>query len=383
MRHSKPRDVRGFSMMELMVAITMMGIVLGLTVPLFRTQLKVFEKQAGRVDAQQNARYGVSMIDRELRAAGVGLPDMQPMVVQAGANAITFNGDLVTRDSLDVGAVYYDPDASITEISSLAFASRITLPVTGTAYPDTTYIQQGGAPSEAETISYWVAADPSPDVGGLMALFRRVNNGTVTLVAKALKLNSGEPVFRYFKADTLGQTTEIPQNKLPLTHFAKVHNSKQDTAASALTDSIRLVRVHLNGVYTDRTGTQVTRSIDTSVRIMNSGLLKLATCGEPPLFASTVNATTTSDPTPKVTLTWARSGDEAAGEKDVEVYAIYKRTPAGTFAEPFTSVPAGLANYSFTDTSVLSGEQWLYAVSALDCDGQPSPLQSSAQMNIQ
>lgn len=369
--------------MELVVSVTVMALVLGLTVPLFRDQIKVFEKHAGRLDAQQNARFGVSMIDRELRAAGVGLPDMQPIIVQAGPNAITFNADLVTRDSADVGSVYYDPDVPVGEVSALSFANRITLPLTSTGYPDTTYIQQGGAPSEAETISFWVAPDPDPNAGGLKALFRRVNNGPVTVVAKALKLNTGEPVFRYFKSDTVGRPVEILQASLPITHFAKVHNSRTDTLTSALTDSIRIVRVHLNGVYTDRNGTQVVRSLDTSVRIMNSGLLKYATCGEPPLFSSGVTAATTSNPVPKVVLTWARAGDETAGEKDVEMYAIYKRAPAAAFAEPFASIPAGLPNYSFTDTQVASGEEWVYAVSAQDCDGQSSGLQTSAQINIQ
>lgn len=382
MKSSMKGGSPGFSLTELVVSLTVMGLVLGLTVPLFRNQIKTFEKTAGRADAQQNARFGISMIDRELRTAGVGLPDMQPMIVQAAPNAITFNGDLVTRDSLDVGAVYYDPDVPAGEVSSLTFANRITLPLSSTGYPDTTYIQQGGAPSEAETVSYWVAADPDPNAGGLSALFRRANNGAVTIVAKALKLNANEPVFRYFKTDTVGRPVEIPQTSLPITHFSKVHNSKTDTLTSALTDSIRIVRVHLNGVYTDRTGVQTVRSLDTSVRIMNSGLLKLATCGEPPIFSSAVTATVTSNPVPKVVLGWSRAGDESAGEKDVEMYAIYKRTPSGVFTEPFASIPAGLSTYSFTDTQLASGDQWIYAISAQDCDGQSSQLQTSAQVNI-
>jgi len=112
--------------MELIVSMTVMGLVLGLTVPLFRDQIKVFEKHAGRMDAQQNARFGISMIDRELRAAGVGVPDMQPLIVLAAPNAITFNGDLVSRDSLDVGSVYYDPDVSANEASPTGLHYRLS-----------------------------------------------------------------------------------------------------------------------------------------------------------------------------------------------------------------------------------------------------------------
>jgi len=83
----------GFTLLELVIAITVLGIVLALTVPFFRTQVQAFGNVSGRDDAQQNARYGVSMIDRELRIAGIGVVDPQPMIVQASPNAITFNVD--------------------------------------------------------------------------------------------------------------------------------------------------------------------------------------------------------------------------------------------------------------------------------------------------
>lgn len=383
MRSSRHPARPGFSIFELTAVMALMGLVLGLTVPLFRTQLKLFEKQAGRQDAQQNARFGVSMIDRELRTAGVGLPEPQPMIVQAGKYAITFNSDLVSRVQTDIGAVYYNPDVSASQVTALLPASRINLPISGTGYPDTTYTQAGGAPSEAETISFWVAADPDPAAGGLSALFRRVNDGPVSVVAKAIKLNAGEPVFRYFKSDTLGQPVEISQSLLPLTHSAKIHGSKADTLWSALTDSIRIVRVRINGVYIDRAGKQLTRTIDTGVRIMNSGLLRFQTCGEPPLFSSILTATATTDPTSEVVLSWTKSGDETTGEKDVENYAIYRRrVDDAAFSEPFASVPAGLSSYSFTDTQVASGEAWVYAVSAQDCDGQSSPMSLSSTVTI-
>ena len=79
-------------------------------------------------------------------------------------------------------------------------------------YPDSNYSQAAGAPSEAETISFWVALDPDPSANGTYALFRRVNALPPTVVAKALVLPTGEPAFRYFKADTLGQLVEIPQS---------------------------------------------------------------------------------------------------------------------------------------------------------------------------
>jgi len=264
MKSSIPASDRsGFTLLEMIIAMTVMAIALGLTVPFFRTEVQAFGNIAGRDDAQQNARYGVAMIDRELRVAGVGVVDPQPLIVQAAPYAITFNVDLVSRDINDRGAAYYDPDIDANAASSLPRTSKITLPLSLVQYPDSNYNQAAGALSDAETVSYWVALDPDPSAGGTYALFRRVNALPATVVAKALVLPTGEPAFRYFKADTLGQLVEIPQNMLPIYHSAAIHNSKADTAKSALTDSIRVVRVRITGQFIDRKGVKNTRPIDT------------------------------------------------------------------------------------------------------------------------
>jgi prepilin-type N-terminal cleavage/methylation domain-containing protein len=368
----------GFTLLEMLVSITLLAIVLGLTVPFFRVQVQAFGGISGRDDAHQNARYGVATIDRELRVAGVGVVDPQPLVVQAAPNAITFNVDLVSRDINDKGAAYYDPDIDPNAAASLRNGSKITLPLSGIQYPDSNYLQNAGAVSEAETVSFWVAPDPDPAAGGTYALFRRVNNLPPTVVAKALVLPPNEPVFRYFKADTLGQLIEIPQNMLPIYHTAAIHNSKADTAKSALTDSIRVVRVRLSGQYTDRKGIKNVRPVETGVRIMNAGLLHFHTCGDPPIFGQGVNVVATNNPAPTVTVSWNASVDQSAGEKDVEQYSIYRRSVTSpSFSEPIASVPAGNPNYQYIDTQVQSGDQWVYGVAAVDCGGQPSAVSSS------
>jgi prepilin-type N-terminal cleavage/methylation domain-containing protein len=368
----------GFTLLELVIAVMLLGITLALTVPYFRTQVQAVGNVAGRDDAQQNARYGASMIDRELRVAGVGVVDPQPLIVQAAPNAITFNVDLVSRLKSDVGAAYYDPDVAANAVVSLSKASRITLPLSPVQYPDTNYNQAVGEPSAAETISFWVAPDPDPAAQGTQVLYRRVNSQPAIVVAKALILPPNEPVFRYFKADTLGRLLEIPQNTLPLYHSAPIHNSKADTARSALTDSIRVVRVRLTGQFADRTGKKNARPVETGVRIMNAGLLHFATCGDPPILTSAVAAVASGAPTPKVSLSWVSSVDQSAGEKDVEMYSIYRRADtAAMFGEPIASVPSGSATYSFTDTQVASGERLLYGIAARDCGGTSSSVQNA------
>lgn len=319
------------------------------------------------------------MMDRELRIAGIGVVDPQPMLLQAASNAITFNVDLVSRLQSDAAAAYYDPDEDPNAVVSLPKTSRITLPLSGFQYPDSNYFQAAGEPSAAETISFWVAADPDSLAKGSNILYRRVNNMPPTVVAKSIALPAGEPVFRYFKADTLGQLIEIPQTVLPIYHFAAIHNSKADTLTSALTDSIRVVRVRLSGIYVDRNGKKNIRPIETGIRIMNSGLLHFSSCGDPPIFTSAITALVSMLPSAKVVVSWNSSVDQAAGEKDVEQYSIYRRKDTDpAFTEPLASIPSGSPNYSFTDTQVASGDRWVYGVAARDCGGQSSALLSSA-----
>ena len=380
---TSPANRSGFTLLEMIISMTLIAIVLGLTVPFFRTELQAFGAVSGRDDAQQNARYGVSMIDRELRVAGIGVVDPQPLVVQAAPYAITFNVDLITRDKNDRGAAYYDPDIDANAAASLPKSSKITLPLSALQYPfllpaDPDYAQNTGALSDAETVSFWVAPDPDPAAGGTYALFRRVNAMPATVVAKALVLPTNEPVFRYFKADTLGQLVEIPQNTLPLYHSAPIHNSKADTAKFALIDSIRVVRVRITGQYTDRKGIKLARPVETGVRIMNAGLLHFHTCGDPPIFGAAVVAVASNNPSTKVTVTWPSAVDQTSGEKDVEQYSIYKRSNANPlFGEPIASVPGGTPTYSFTDTQVQTGDQLVYGIAAVDCGGQSSAVNSA------
>jgi prepilin-type N-terminal cleavage/methylation domain-containing protein len=379
MKSSSPASDRsGFTLLEMIISMTVIAVTLALTVPFFRNEIQAFSNIAGRDDAQQNARYGVSMIDRELRVAGVGVLDPQPLIVMAASNAITFNVDLVSRDKADLGAAYYDPDVDANAASSLPSTSKITLPLSAVQYPDSSYRLAAGLLSEAETISFWVAPDPDPSANGTYALFRRVNALPPTVVAKALVLPTGEPAFRYFKPDTTGLLVEIPQASLPLYHSAPIHNSKADTAKFALVDSIRVVRVRITGQYTDRKGVLNKRTVETGVRIMNAGLLHFHTCGDPPLAPSAVLAVVSLVPSPKVVVTWNSSVDQSSGEKDVEQYSIYRRLAASPlFTEPMASIPGGSPSFVFTDTQVQSGDQFVYGISAVDCGGQSSAVISA------
>jgi len=149
---------RGVTLIELMIALVLFILVFGLAVPFFRFQARSVSESSGRQDALQNARYAQSAIDRELRIAGAGVLPEQPLLVEAAAFAVTFNADLVSTDSLDPSAIYYDPAVDPLAASSMRQAAPVTLPLSAVVYPDTDYVLNG-IPSAAETISFWVSVD--------------------------------------------------------------------------------------------------------------------------------------------------------------------------------------------------------------------------------
>jgi hypothetical protein len=246
-----------------------------------------------------------------------------------------------------------------------------------------TYYNQSGPQSFAETISFWVAADTGKDFAGRYALYRRVNKMAPTIVARGLVIRPGDPPpFTYTILNALGQPISIPGASLPAFHVAQ-HGSPADTGKASLTDSVRSVRVHLVGTYYGTRGDSSFRAVDMGIRLMNAGLLQLATCGEAPVFGQTVTATYTTTPTTKVTVAFTPAFDEKSGEKDVERYAIYRRLSTATaFGDPITSIPAGQASYSYADATIQPGISYVYAVAAQDCGGQFSSVDTSAAVAV-
>lgn len=384
-RARSSRSRPAFTLLEMLLAITILLLVFAIAFPLFRTQVRAMASQAGRYDAQQNVRFAISSIERELRVAGAGVPDRQPMIVQASPYAVTFNADLATRDTATegdaFGAVYLDPDLPAGATMSMTPASQVTLPLSTRPWPSTTYTR-GGPLSAAETISFWVAPDASPGSNGRYALYRRVNAMPVDTLARGLVLDPNTVPFTYQVLDSLGQPVDVAAASLPAYHVA-LHGTPADTGGSALVDRIRFVRIHLKATFLERDGSSTSRVVDASIRLLNAGLLNHATCGDPPVFGQSVTATYAAAPQPAVVLAWAPALDETAGEKDVERYVIYRRIATGPdFGEPLASIPAGQGAYQFSDTQITSGAQYVYAVAADDCGGQFSPLGTTNAITV-
>lgn len=370
----------GMSLIELVIALTILTLIFSAAVPLFRTQVRSVSASAGRSDALQNARFAINAIDRDLRMAGVGITDArQPLLVQAGAFAVTFSADLITSDSADAWATYYAPGTTDATTRVLAPADQVALPLGGQSYPDSLYYESGtsGPRSKAETISYWASLDSTSTRSDEYVLFRRVNADTVRVVTKSIIVPAGKTLFRYFSTTAAGVPVEVPASRLPLYHSSAVHGTgvPADTGASALTDSVRIVAVSLTGYYKDPSGTESRRPVTGVIRLLNAGMIRRSTCGDTPLPV----ALTATASTGKVTLVWSASADQGGGENDISRYVLYKREqPSANWGEPFTSIPASQSVYTLDDAAVTNGKTYDYGVVAQDCSPANSTMSTAS-----
>ena len=351
----------GFTLAEMLLSLTILMAVMASAVTFYRVQVRAVESGTGRLDAVQNVRYVQNIIDRELRLAG-GITG-QPLIVMAHPMAVTFNVNLVTRLSGDHSAVYYNPDADSLATESFDPARARALPLVTKVYPTQAYTDDGGNRSAAETISYFLRADASAGRNDIYTLYRRVNDLDSTVVARNIQVPTDTVYFfRYWRTDATGALSQIANTSLPIYW----------DAASHLADSIRVVDMRINTWYRDtRANKDVIRSLSSSTKLLNAGLLQQTTCGSPPLPARNAAAALVTDAGGAplyVHVTWDASLEEAGGEHDVALYMIQRRAAGST--GPWVTIanlPAnGAASYAFDDHDLGSGD-WNWSVVSQDC----------------
>jgi prepilin-type N-terminal cleavage/methylation domain-containing protein len=375
LRSRRPAGRPGFTLLELMLSMTLSLMVFAIALPFFRVQSKAVEANVGRSEASQNARFVQNAIDRELRLAGgeVG----QPIIVQATPFALTFNVDLVSRTPGDANAVYVNADADSLAVTGWDDGDAAALPGTTKAYPDRDYFDAAGNLSGAETISYFVSLDVASGRADLYQLWRRVNDRDSTLVARDIHIPADTGwFFRYWRTTGTGALVQVPANALPILW--------DDT--TALADSIRIVDLRVSALYRDdRAREEVTRTTYASTRLLNAGLLRQRTCGSSPLPARNVTAAVQLDAggaPASVRIAWDPSLEEGGGERDVTTYVVQRRLASETAWITLGNVPAnGDASYAYEDFDLAGGDR-IYGVFAQDCSPANSPVVATGTVSI-
>jgi len=367
MKRARPR---GFTVVEIIVAMVLTLAVFAITLPFVRAQTRALGVSAGRLDADQLARYAQRAVDTDLRrtTADAG----QPMLVYAGPLAISFTANLLARDTLDPSASEISAGAAttLTESWRLSDAAAIN-PLTARAFPAQDYVGADGEISHNETISYYLAPDTITGRNDIYVLYRQVNARPAVQIVRNLHVPGDSAFFSYYRP-VGGVLTRIASNRLPLFWD------------SVAVDSVRSVGLRVAGYYRDRTtGAETIRTVYWTTVLANSALRTATGCGAAPAAASSFSASKQSVSTPRpmtrVELAWNASADDAGGATDVRQYMVEWRLDSGTEWTTIGSVPSAAAsNYAWYHSPQRVAGTYVYGVRALDCGGAASPRVTSS-----
>ena len=218
------RTNKGFTLVELLVAMVVFVVVLAASMSFLVTQSRTFRRGSDDMGVLQNMSFGADNLDSQLRTAGANAVDAQPPVVYAGNNSFSFNSDYVSNDTLDISAVYFDPDAATAEVETIKLANQIVVPGSSPnfSYPSTDYQTAAGTASPAELITLFFTPDLETSRTDDFDLMRQVNsNAAEVLVRQVLPDSTNLPFFRYYilrppGANLLPKLTLVPAAAAPL-----------------------------------------------------------------------------------------------------------------------------------------------------------------------
>lgn len=345
--------------------------VFAITMPFLRTQTRALGAAAGRLDADQIARYALRAIDADLRQAAAD--EGQPLLVLAGPMAIAFNANLLASDTSDANARDIDPSAPPTLTESWRLSDAAVLPRTARVYPTQDYDAADGSISRNETISYFLHPDTISGRSDLYVLYRRVNARDSVPLVRAVHVPADSAFFSY-ERPVGGVLTRLVATRLPL---------YWDSTAI---DSIRSVGIRSAGYFRERlTGNETIRTVYWTTALPNAPARAGVPCGNAPDSPDWLNVDVETNSAPyRVELEWGASDDDAGGEEDVEHYVLQWRESGAS--NPWTSiatVPAtGAGDYTWHQAlpRVSGSREW--GVRAVDCGGVGSPRETSGLVSL-
>jgi type II secretory pathway pseudopilin PulG len=378
-RHQSGRT--GFTLVELLIGMTMTAAVMGAGFSLFRSQARFLDTNEQRYDMMQNSRGALEDAERVIRTMGAGVPNSQPVLVYGNNNVLAFNTDFIEQDTVTMRwAAYFNAQAPLAEAIAWDVGSASVIPGTSYTYPPQNFFLGSGDPSPAETYILYFSSDSSTARSDDYILWQRVNNGTPTLVARNILASpSGKPFFQYLamRVTSTGDTVIIePSGNLPLERTI-VTASTVDTAAATRPDSVRAVRISLR--FTNgQTGTaERFRDVQTTIQVPNNGIPLPTVCGRNPIAPASLAVVDTAWGSGKLWFTWGSSTDQDSGEQDVLQYILYRKLQsATTWSDPLEVVRrvSGQATYTVMIAGNTPGTAYTFGVSAQDCTPSESTI---------
>jgi prepilin-type N-terminal cleavage/methylation domain-containing protein len=90
----------GFSLLELMIAMTIMMILMAVAATLFRSAIGTRDRESRRTDALTSAQAALNVMSREIANAGYGLGYNGVVATDSGAKKFRFRANVVNNDSV-------------------------------------------------------------------------------------------------------------------------------------------------------------------------------------------------------------------------------------------------------------------------------------------
>ncbi|HEY4099858.1 MAG TPA: prepilin-type N-terminal cleavage/methylation domain-containing protein [Gemmatimonadales bacterium] len=380
------RSVRrraGFTLVELLLAMTMAVAVSGAAFALFHSQSTFFGTNEQRYDMLQNARGALEDAERVVRTMGAGVPNNQPVLVYGDSATLAFNTDYIERDTADTRwAAYFNAETPDAETIVWDVTNSSVIPGTSYSYPPTTYALASGDPSPAETYILYFSPDSSTARTDDYILWQRVNNGTPTLVARnILPHPNGKPFFMYLQRRTLttGDTLIVePAANLPLERRTLIAGiTRADSASYVRPDSVRAVELNMRFTNGQSGTDQRFRDVQTTIQVPNNGIPIPTVCGRAPFSPTSFTVVDTVAGSGRLWLSWNRSIDQDAGEQDVLQYILYRKLQGATsWSDPLAVVRRVPTQTSYTEeiSDNVPGTAYTYGISAQDCTPSESTI---------
>lgn len=352
------RARRGFSLVEMLVAMTITMAVFAITLPFVRAQTRSLGSTAGRLDADQVARFAMRAVEQDLRRAAGEYG--QPTLVAAGPMLLVFNANLRMADTLDVGA---RDDEVVGAVLGAAWplARAAALPTQATVYPTQDYVNADGDTTRTETVSYYLVADTAADISDTYALYRRYNDQAASEIVSGLYLPGTPVFFTYFRVDG-SLLSPLPTDTVLVW-------------TDTLLARVRTIGLEATGVYYNKfDATTTTRTISTRLTLPVAPETETTGCfGAPSALGGTPSAAALASGPRGVTLSWSAAATDTSGSwADDWHYEVARRPAGGAWSRIAIVSATGAGSYAYVDyVGTLSGT-YEYGVSVIGCRGQRS-----------
>lgn len=347
----------GFSLVEMMVAMAVTLIVFAITLPFVRAQTRSLGSTAGRLDADQVARFAMRAVAADLRqAAG---ESGQPMLVAAGPILLSFNANIRRADSLDTGA-FDDEVIGHAAGSSWPLARAAALPLTARSYPSADYVSADGDTSRTETITYYLEWDSTATVADTYALYRQFNDQAPTRLITGLYLPDTQPFFTFYR-NVNSRLQEIPEDTVIFWDSARMAE-------------VRTIGFRASGIYVNRfDGSEFVRTIETRVTLPVPLASATSACGSVPTAPTAgLSAALTGSGPRGVVLTWNKSVEDTGEPEDALWYVVERQPTSGSWSSVGMMAAVSSSTYSWTDYASRGSGTYSYRVRVLGCGGTTS-----------